>query len=221
MASTFLQLKNQVANRSGRTDGGTANTIRDNAINDVVRFTIADAYPFSWLRVTTTVATDATGDADLPATYNPTHKLVQGYVRVAGSGTFDDRLFSEVPLEMFDRVDATGHYRYYIDYNSSTDLFRIRSSEPSTTITITYLRKPAIMTADADICIVPDSECVSLLASAKVWLAKERDETNHDRDNALGQQRLNQMIINDKKANPLRVIRSNLYGVDLGFNRPG
>lgn len=221
MASTFLQLKNETANRSGRTDGGTANTIRDNAINNSIRFTIGDAYPFSWLRVTTTVATDTNGDADLPATYNPTHKLQPGWVRVVGSGSYDDTVLGEVPLEVFDRYDSAGQNRFYIDYNTSTNVFRIRSTEPSVTITITYVQRLAELSADADVCIVPDSECVSLLASAKVWLAKERDETNHDRDNALGLQRLNQMILNDKRANPLRPVRSSPYNVDLGYNRPG
>lgn len=219
MASTFLQLKNQVANRSGRTDGGTANTIRDNAINNAVRFTIADAYPFSWLRKVASVSTDSGGDGDLPSDFNPTHMLQPGWVVVAVSGAGGDHVLTQVPVEVFDRWDAGGNYRYYIDYNTSTNLFRIRSSEPSVTLTVTYLHIPAEMTADADVCIVPDSECVALLASAKVWLAKERDETNHDRDNQLGLARLNQMILNDKRANPLRPIRTSLYSRDLGFNR--
>lgn len=216
--STFLELKDATANVSGRTDGGTANTIRDNAINNVYRFTIADAYPFSWLTVTTTVATDASGDADLPATFNRTHSA---FVRVAGAGASDDISLVQVPFEVFDRYDAGGQNRYYIEFNSATNLFALKTSEASKTLTVTYFQRPAIMTLNTDVCIVPDSECVVLLAAAKVWLGKERDETNYDRMNGLGLQRLNQMIINDKRANPLRPVRSSLYNVNLGFNRPG
>ncbi|MBA2706146.1 MAG: hypothetical protein H0U60_20110 [Blastocatellia bacterium] len=217
MASTYLQLKSQVANRSGRIDGGTANTIRDNAINDVIRFTIADSHPFSWLKATATVVLVA-GVADMPTNYNPTHKLQPGFVRIARASTNDDIPLTETTVDMFDRY-AAGDYRYYIRWSSYR--FEIVSTEQSNTLTVTYYIIPTALSADGDTSIIPDSECVTLLASAKVWLAKERDETNHDRDNALGLQRLGQMIINDKRANPLRPIRSNLYNVNLGYNIPG
>jgi hypothetical protein len=73
--STFLELKNIVANCLGRTDGGTADTLRDNAINNVIRFEIAEAYPFSWLERTTTVTTNASGQIDLPSDFNPAQKI--------------------------------------------------------------------------------------------------------------------------------------------------
>lgn len=218
MAVTYLQLKNRVANRSGRTDGGTANTIRDNAINDVIRDTIANYYPFSWLKRDTTIALDSSGDGDLPADFNPSHRLQPGMVRVAGAGVGDDNYFTEIAQERFDSYDSTNSYAYYIDYNTSTDRYRLRTSEPSVTATVTYFHIPAALSADADVCIVPDPEVPTLLASARVWLAKERDETNHDRDLSLGLKKLDQLIIVDKRSKPQRLHRSSLYTRDLGFN---
>lgn len=216
--STFLQVKNMVANRSGRTDGGTANTIRDNAINNVIRDHIANAYPFSWLRRSTTVNTDSSGDADLPSDFNPNHKLRPGYVYIASSGAANDKYLYEVNREHFDTYDQALSYKYYIDYNTSTNLYRIRTTEPSQTVTVNYYHMPTALSADADVCIVPDPMCVAYLASAIYWLAKERDEANHDRDNQLGLARLNQMIINDKRADPQRPRQGSIYTTDLGFN---
>lgn len=184
----------------------------------MVRDIIANAYPFSWLKRTDIVTTDTFGDADLPSTFNPNHKLQPGYVRIAGSGAYDDITLTEVGTEIFDRYDAAGSNFYTLDYNTSTNLYRLRTSEPSVTITVTYFHTPAIMSSDSTVCPVPDAQCVGYLASAKVWLAKERDETNHDRDNQLGLVRLERLIINDKRANPLRPLRGSIWTRDLGFN---
>lgn len=218
MALTYLQIKNAVANRSGRTDGATANTIRDNAINNVIRDHIASAHPFSWLRRQTTIALDSSGQGDLPADFNPNHKLQPGFVYIAQSGVGNDLYLEEINREGFDLVNQATSYKYYIDYNTSTNRYRLNTTEPSQTATVIYYHIPAALSDDADTCIVPDPMTVVYLASAIVWLSKERDETNHDRDNALGIQRLQQMILNDKRANPARPKRGGLYSYDLGFN---
>jgi len=59
------------------------------------------------------------------------------------------------------------------------------------------------------------------LADARYWLSSERDETNHDRFKTLGNQKLLQLIQNDKKSNPRRVTRSTAYGANLGWNTLG
>lgn len=218
MALTYLQIKNRVANRSGRTDGGTANTIRDNAINNVIRDTIANAHPFSWLRRSTTVATDASGQGDLPANFNPNHKLQPGFVYISASGVGNDTPLTEVPRENFDLYNSAQNYKFYIDYNTSTNRYRLNTSEPSTTVTVVYYHIPTDLSSDSDTCVVPDPDAVVYLASAYYWLAKERDEQNHDRDQALGQQALTRMITNDKRANLTRLRQGAIYSVDLGFN---
>lgn len=212
---TFLQLKNATANQLGKTDGGTTNTIRDNHINDVIRNEIADAYPFSWLRKTNSaISLNSSGQSDLPSDYNPNHPLT---LRKVVTGTSNDTLFTEVPRDVFDTYGA-GSFRYYIDYNTSTDLYRLNTTEASITAQIVYWFKPAAMTADADICIIPDQDLVAFLAAARYWLSFWEDETNHDRFKALGNQRLQQLVLNDKKANPLRPNRSSAYGRNLGWN---
>jgi hypothetical protein len=214
--ATFLQLKNATANQLGKSDGGTANTIRDNHINDVVRNEIADAYPFSWARVSTTLSIDTAGQSDLPADYNPSHKMYDA--RVVTSGYGNDTIYYEVQREVFDSIGATNYF--FIDYNTSTNRYRVNARATSVTLTIVYYAKPTAMTADTDVCIVPDQDVIAFLAAARYWLSSERDETNHDRFQALGNQKLQQLITNDKKANPRRSSRGSMYGSNLGWNTP-
>lgn len=213
---TFLQLKNATANQLGKSDGGTANTIRDNHINDVIRNEIADVFPFSWLRKTnSSISLDSSGQSDLPSDYNPNHKLYDLRKVVSGSG--GDTQFTEVNRELFDRY-GSGTYKYYIDYNTGTNLYRLNTTQVSITAQVTYYHRPAAMTADADVCVVPDQDVIAYLAAARYWLSSERDETNHDRFKALGNQRLQQLVLNDKRSNPLRVKRGVGFGPNLGWN---
>lgn len=213
---TFLQLKNATANQLGKSDGGTANTIRDNHINDVVRNEIANVFPFSWLRKTnSSISINSSGQADLPSDYNPNHKIYD--LRRVVSGTYSDDLYTEVPQEAFDTYGA-GSLRYFIDFNTGTNLYRLNSTEPSVTLKVTYYHTPAAMTADADVCVVPDQDAVAYLAAARYWLSSERDETNHDRFKALGNQRLQQLVLDDKKARPQRLRRGVGLGINLGWN---
>lgn len=122
-----------------------------------------------------------------------------------------------MPRESFDAFGA-GTFRYYIDYNTSTNRYRLNTTDPSVTLQVTYYHVPATMTADADVCVVPDQDVVAYLAAARYWLSSERDETNHDRFKTLGNQRLQQLVLDDKKANPLRPKRGVGWGRNLGWN---
>jgi hypothetical protein len=211
---TYLNEKNAVANVLGKTDGATANTIRDNAINEVRQFDIANAYPFSWLERTTTLTTSATGTVDLPANFNVTHKPKD--VREVLTNTNDDNVFKMVNKEIFDNYDA-GDEVYYIDWNTSTEKWQIHTTEFSTGITIVYYCIPTTLTADADIDPIPDLTVIKYLAAARFWLT-ERNYGNYDRFNDMGMQRLQLLINKDKKANPQRLSRSTAYGVSQGWN---
>lgn len=216
MAYTYLQLRNATANVLGKTDGGTDSTTRDNAINDVCRSEIPSAYPFSWLRKTNSaISLDANGRSDLPSDYDPFHRLLLSKV-FAGQG--GDTLFTEVPREIYDHYGASAS-RFYIDYNTSTNLYRLNTTAASITAQIVYQSIPAIMTTITDVSPIPDKDVVAFLAAARYWLASERDETNHDRFKALGSQKLMQLISSDKKANPLRLKRGSVWGANLGWNR--
>ena len=211
---TYLAEKNAVANLLGKTDGATANTIRDNAINEVRQFDIANAYPFSWLERSTDVTTSATGSVDLPDNFNVTHKPKD--VRKVGADKTDDNIFDQVNRELFDEY-SSGSYKYYIDYNTATDKWQIHTTENSTDITIIYYSIPTTLTADADIDSIPDLIVIKYLAAARYWL-KERNFGNHDRFNDLGLNRIRLLINKDKKANPTRLKRGSIYSVDMGWN---
>jgi|SRR6185369_2462380 len=213
--STYLQLKTKTANVLGRNDGGTANAIRDNIINSVIQDEIANSFPYSWNRKTNaSISIDSNGQSDLPSDYNPTHKLYD--VREVASGTANDVIYREQPRELFDSLSiATGGY--FIDYNTNTNVYRINTSVPSKTLQIIYYYIPATLTADADICVVPNADAVVYLAAASFWLSAERDETNHDRFKQLGLQKVAEMIQRDKKAQP-RVRRGSMFGANMGWN---
>jgi hypothetical protein len=207
---TYLQEKNSVSGVLGKTDGATANTIRDNAINEVRQFDIANAYPFSWLERTTTLTTSATGTVDLPTDFNVTHKLKD--IRTTG----DEDNYTLVNKEIYAKYGA-GDEVYYIDWNTSTSKWQIHCTEFSTGITIIYYSIPTTLTADIDIDSIPDLITIKYLAAARYWLT-ERNYSNYDRFNDMGLQRLNLLINKDKKANPQRLSRSRAYGVDQGWN---
>jgi hypothetical protein len=206
MPITFLQEKQSVSNTLGRTDGATANTVRDNAINEV-RYEIANTYPFSWLETPTTVVTDANGQVDLPADFNIVHKPK------------DVRIGSEVLVHIDkQQSDDVSIPWYFVDYNSSTSKWRLNTNQASSSVDIIYYQIPAELTTDAQVDIIPDLTIIKYLAAARYWLGSERDETNHDRFETLGQQRLRVMINIDKRSNVTRLNRGSIWTNNLGFN---
>ena len=211
---TYLAEKNAVANLLGKTDGATANTIRDNAINEVRQFDIANAFPFSWLERSTSLTTSSAGAVDLPAAFNVTHKPKD--VRKVTSGSDNDNIFTQVNKEIFDEYGA-GDYVYYIDFNTSTNKWRFNTKELSTTFTIIYYSIPTTLTANTDVDSIPDLVTIKYLAAARYWLT-ERNYGNYDRFNDMGLQRLQLLINKDKKANPQRLSRSVNNAVNMGWN---
>lgn len=213
--ATFLQLKNGVANIFGRTDGGTPDTVRDNSINDVIRNLIASYYPFSWLRKTASLTIDSSGQADLPSDFNITHKI--SYIAETGTGNNDDKVYQEIDVSANDSF-GLGDTVYYIDFNTSTNRWRVNSKIVSKTLSCVYYYIPAILVNDIDVCVVPDSDAVIYLSAARTWIGIYFDETNHDRFQTLGMRQLDLMVARDKKARPQRRRRGSIYTVDLGFN---
>jgi hypothetical protein len=205
---TFLQEKTSTAAVLGKIDGSTANTIRDNSINEARQFDIANYYPFSWLERTSSLTTSATGSVDLPTDFNVTHRPKD--VRDAS-----DNIFDQINKELFDTYSG-GKYVYYIDYNTSTDKWQIHTNANSTAITIIYYSIPTSLTGDADIDSIPDLLAIKYLAASKYWLT-ERNYGNYDRFAAMGQKRLDLMVTNDKQSSPQRLTR--VSGANQGWNR--
>jgi hypothetical protein len=212
---TYLDEKNATSNVLGRTDGGTSNLLRDNAINNVRQNEIANAYPFSWLRKTVTLTTDTDGQIDLPSDYNISHRPYD--IRIVNSSTGDDNVFTQIDPLVYDSLLAQ-NYVYFIDRNTSTNLWQLNTHNPSTALKVIYYHTPVTLSADADIDIIPDLDVIAHLAAARYWLSSERDETNYERFKNLGEQKLQYMVKLDKRSNPLRPTRSSLHRVNLGFN---
>ena len=205
---TYLQEKNATANVLGRTDGATANTIRDNAINDVRQNEIANAYPFSWLRKTTSI-TIISGIGDLPEDFNIAHtpKIVKDHS--------SQQIFSQVNVEAFDRAS----YGYFIDWNTSTNRWQLNCTQDGI-FDIVYYCVPPTLTTDSTVDIIPDLKLIAYFAASTYWLSSERDETNSDRFAAKAEKRLKTLINIDKRSNPTRLTRSMTNTADMGWNIP-
>ncbi len=209
---TFLNLKDAVSNVLGRTDGTTANTIRDNAINFVRQNEIANAYPFSWLEKPVDVTVSA-GSGDLPSDFNINHKLKD--VRVVNSGNSNDDVFEEIDITESDKY-GNGDHKYWITWHSVSNRWEINVPYDCT-LRIIYYQIPATLSSDATYDIVPDLDTVTFLSAARYWLSSERDEQNHDRFKMLGQKALDDLIIRDKRRS-IRSSRSSMWSSNMGFN---
>ena len=214
MSNTYLQEKDATANVLGNTDGGTPDTVRDNAINSVRQNEIANAHPFSWTQKINSSITTVSGVADLPSDWNINHQPKD--IRIVTGVRGGDHLYTQVPMELFNNY-GSGDYVYFIDWNSSTNRWRINTKEDAT-LQATYYAIPPALTDDDDIDQIPDLDCIAFLAAARFFLASDGDETNHDRFTVLGQKRLDLMIQNDKRSRPQRLTRSAAFAHNMGWN---
>jgi len=197
--ATFATLKRKVANRLGRTDNATDNTIRDNSIKDAAD-QIYQETKWSWTLKTATL-TVSSGTADLPTDYNPSFGLDYAVYEVSGDA--NDKPYIRVDVRDLDLYSSSDRV-YAITYSDTSDVYVFTSNQTTDTVKIYYHYLPAELSADADVCIVPDPMAVTYLAAAMWWLAKERDEDNYDRFYAKYSERLAKMISNDKSFNTLR-----------------
>lgn len=203
---TYLEYKTVAANVLGRLDSASDQSLRDNWVNNAVRYRIASAFPFSFLRKTVSIA--FTGNvATLPSDYIFTHGI---YALKNPSGA----LFGE-----YDRMsnrsltESTNSYEISDD---GTDYLVTVSGDSDLTFTLTYYALPEVMTENTDRGVIPDAMCVGYLAAADYWMSR-LDETNHDRYLQKGLTLLNQMIANDQRRSP-RLNRGSVWNRDLGYN---
>lgn len=197
--------------RSASTDA-----VRDNMIN-YAQGDVYDRYPFSWLLKTTTI-TLASGVASLPADYNP--KFMLKDARIVNASTGDDDIFQQIMPEERDDfgTDSEDRLICWITYKSSDGTYSFNSNQTTGTVTIYYYNKPGDLTADADYLVCPDPMAVAYKAAAMLWIAKERDETNHDRFDKIAENKISALIGNDKLANPVPFVTGLTDHFDLGYN---
>ena len=211
MGSTYAILKHKTANRVGKTDNATANTIRDNCIVDAVTQICTDNR-FSWTLAKDTLSVVA-GAANLPTDYNPSFGLVFAVHQV--TGTANDREYTRVDIRDIDNYSSSD-YVYYITYDTSSGVYVFNSNQTTDTVVIYYHFLPTELSSDSDVSIVPDDMAVVYLAVALWWLAKERDESNYDRFYKEYEKRLAKMVLQDAAYNTTRTQLKSKLGENTG-----
>ena len=196
--------------------GDTGNELRNELILSSRR-EIFDRYNFSWLLKPTTL-TLSSNLASLPSDYNPIHLLRD--VRVVNASSNDDYVYQQVRPEDRDSftTGSSSDFTFYIEREPTSGCYQMIANQLDTTVDIKYYHQPTDLSADTDIETIPNYEAVSYKAAAKLWLAKERDETNHDRFDAIGERKIQEMIVRDRIANPMPKINTITDVYNLGYN---
>lgn len=156
----------------GETDysTGTTNTVINNHINAAVQDAVM-LYPFSFSIATANLTLSA-GTASLPTDYNPKWHLKDA--RIVNSGQGDDSIFREVDIVDRD-LYSDAEFVYWITYDTTLKRHIFNSKNLTGTVAIFYNFIPADMTADADVCVIPDAELVAYAAASKMWVGDERN----------------------------------------------
>jgi hypothetical protein len=205
---TYATLKQMLANRLGKTNDATAETLRDNAINDACRQIYHDGR-FSWLLKKNAALAVSSGVANLPADFS--EDLGFESVFEPTSGQANDKVYLRVsPLDS--DLYSTADYVYWVTWDATNKVFVLNTNQTgSQTLTIWYYAQPAAMSGSSDTTPIPDAWAVVDLATAIWWLASERDEDNYDRFYAKYLERLEKMKANDRVYNSgRRSLRSHL-----------
>jgi hypothetical protein len=190
-----------VANRLGKTDNATANTLRDNAIIDAYRQVCQD-YKFSWLLKKNTAFAITSGSGNMPSDYNPSFGVL--YLAQVVTGTANDNVYRRLSIDQWD-LYTTADFLYDIVYDATNSVYVCQTNQTaSSTLTLWYYFTPTDLANGTDLCLVPDADVVRDLAVSLWWLAAERDETNADRFYTRYQERLNKLISLDKTSNTMR-----------------
>jgi hypothetical protein len=169
--STIQQRVNYLIGDTSATTQAIINSHINASVND-----ITNAYPFSWDITKTTGA--ITGSApeysfNLAADYNPKWHLMDA--RIVGTNTGDDHIFEEIVINDRDQY-SPGTYKYWITYNTSSQVYVFNTKESSGTVTYYYYFKPATLSAAGDFTVIPDTEALCYLAASKNWLTDERNQ---------------------------------------------
>jgi len=191
---TFATLQQRYNDLVGEDTTSTADDVGQRHINRAIT-DILNTHPFSWALKTTTL-TLATGTASLPTDYNPLWGLNDARIVVAGQDT--DSVFTVIDREDRDNF-ATGDYVYYIDYNSSSDIYTFNTLTQTGSVVIYYYTISTDLTVTTQKCIVPEIEAVCYLAAAKNWIGNERNSELADIYKKEALERIEALYIKDQK----------------------
>ena len=171
---TYEEIRKRTAYLRGETsyDTSSTNTIINDHINAAVR-EILKRYPFSWnLKKGSSDLTLSSGTANLSADFNPKWGLKDA--RIVNSNQNDDSVFTQIPVEDRDLYDS-GDYVYWLTYDTTNKVHVFNSLTQSGSVEHYYNFFHDDMSADEDVCIIPDGEAVAYLAASKMWVGDERN----------------------------------------------
>ena len=191
--ATFLQIQTRFLVLA---DESTITTAHKSHINSVVQ-DIINARPFSW-NIKSGTVTLSSGSGDLPSDYNPRWGIEDA--RVVNTGNVDDVIFTQIPISFRDSYGSSDP-KFWITYNTTTSKYVFNSTYDDATVTVYYHFIPSDLSADNDVCIIPDIEAVAKLARNKNF------ETEDPEDPA-----------NAKRAYDFENIIKQLYQQDLNFS---
>lgn len=210
----LLDIKKQVAAQMGKSDYSTSDDKRNILINSARR-EFYSAKKWSFCKKSATL-TFSSGEASFPTDYNPSHDVGEIYSYSNNTKT----KYEQVNLEDLSSYedDSTAYYVFAIDVENS----KILSNQQSATPTLTYFFLPSDAeldtSDDTDTEPAPDISAIALLATAMVWLSKERDEENYDRFYKRYEAVLKRMIERDNKVGKAKQTDNYLQSYDLGYN---
>lgn len=194
---TKLDLKKSVSTNMGKTDWNTVNAVRDQKIDDAL-LEYGTSRKWNCAKKIVSVTFPWTFSDYSPA-FDP--------ARVYDGET----TFTEVALEDIGTFEA-GSYVYALDIENS----QILSSETTGTVSYHAVDVPS---SDSATLVYPDITALSDLATAKTWLASERDEDNYDRFMARYAKSYERAATRDARLGELKSRGNVLNGADLGWNR--
>jgi hypothetical protein len=192
--ATYLQIRKRVAYLRGETDFTTGSN--NDAINAHIQAAILDicnAHNFSWNQAPLTLTVTA-GTVNLPTDYNQQWK-----VPYVDDGT---QPYAEIPVESKLNF-SDGDRRFYILYDNTNKVYTLKSPTLSASLTGYYYFIPADLTADGDVCVVPDGEAVAYLATSKMWISDERNIELKREYEAEAQTRIDKMYAKDLMEGPV------------------
>ena len=154
----------------GETDVTAVTAVHKSHINAFIK-DITNAFPFSW-NMATDDLTLAAGVSNLPTDYNPNWHLDD--VRITGSSTNDDNVFTEIDIKDRDKYGATD-YKYWITWDATNEIYVFNTLTQTGTVTIYYYFEPADLSGDTDVCVVPDGEAVAYGGASKNYIGDDEN----------------------------------------------
>jgi hypothetical protein len=212
--STYLDVKEAVAENLGKTDGSVYNTKREGAIKRARRKFYSEK-PWSFLRKLGVTLTFTNNVASLPTDYNPTFIPLSVY-SYSGNVKYDYRQVDWSNLAAFNNAD----WVYALNRADNT----IKISQPDTTLLFDYIYLPADKTAidgsqDNDVEPAPDTTAIELLATAYYYLSSRQSKSSYAQFMDAYNMELARLAKNDHQNDSVLFFRNPAPSISSGYHR--